>query len=79
MSNKKVIARAFYQGQGKGEIHNPSYLRVIEETLSDGSLVYNIELGPLDDYFEIFCESEQDAYKRYGQLLRIEKPHEYDD
>lgn len=81
---KKVIAEAgfsekFYQEKidgvpVSGTKRWNSQIRLIEETLTDGSLVYNIEIGGRKDYCEVPCDSEADMKLRYSMLLRCISP-----
>jgi len=48
------------------DYENKANIKVVEETLSDGSKVYNLWIGS----FEYPCEDYKDAERRYGMALR---------
>lgn len=50
---------------GAFDYENKANIKVVEEKLSDGSLVYNLWIGS----FEYPCEDENDAIKRYSLAL----------
>ncbi len=59
LANKKII---FQGAEGR--------VRGIEETLTDGSKVYNIEIGNENNFFEYACITYNDCVNRYGQIIR---------
>ena len=65
---KRVIARAAFDCW-----KNPM-IRLIEETLTDGSKVFNIEIGEHNNYHEVICDSREDMELRYALLLRCVSP-----
>lgn len=60
LANRLIIAAGLYDHDGK---HN---LRIVEETLSDNSKVYNVEVGS----FEYAALNLIDAENIYASILK---------